>query len=283
MKALLIDEELDGLLESQSKEEFEQLRKNIKEDGVVINPIVVWQGKDIIVDGMNRYRIAMEEGVPFTTIEMPFRDKAHAKEWMFKHQLGRRNGDAFSRSRWRAMIVESMTKVRDGEAVKTKSEAMQKVAADAGVSVSQIRTDLSVSQVLSTLPHRAKMNLESGRVASSLTSVLKLKSMPDVQKDQVIDILDNYEVQDGSVVFRSLDEIMEAVVEHQTQSEPAPPPVSKSLSLDMDSLESMFAKIPVKLDSVASKKKIKGSLWHKRVQAAFAAFVAVWREQCKKS
>lgn len=49
---LRIDPEFEGKIPPLTTEEFQQLENNILADGVVINPIIVWDG--VIVDGHNR-------------------------------------------------------------------------------------------------------------------------------------------------------------------------------------------------------------------------------------
>ena len=279
MRVLLIDEELASLLESHTEQELEQLRNNLIADGRVLDPIIVWEGTDIIVDGMHRYPIAIEEGLEFTVVELPFRDRAHVKDWIIRHQLGRRNGDAFARSRWRAMIVEAVVKFRDGDV--SKKKAIREVAEANHVTERQVRNDLAVSKVLSTLPLPAKMKIETGKIAATSASVMRLKDLPEPQLEQVTDILTHYEIKEGNVVFRSLDEVIEAVVEHQSNTE-TQPKVNQKLKQEVELLEKTFAQIPGQLDSVCERKKLQGSLWQQRIQAAFAAVVAIWREQWKK-
>ena len=52
---LRIDPEFAEKIPPLSPEEIEQLEANILAEGVVINPLIVWNG--VIVDGHNRYRI----------------------------------------------------------------------------------------------------------------------------------------------------------------------------------------------------------------------------------
>ena len=52
---LTIDPEFEGKIPPLREEELKQLEENILADGVVINPLIVWDG--VIVDGHNRYRI----------------------------------------------------------------------------------------------------------------------------------------------------------------------------------------------------------------------------------
>ena len=69
---------------------MKQLEENILADGVVINPLIVWNG--VIVDGHNRYHILQQHPeIQFTTYEKQFPDRYAAISWICKNQLGRRN------------------------------------------------------------------------------------------------------------------------------------------------------------------------------------------------
>ena len=68
---LRIDPEFEGKIPPLTTEEFQQLENNILADGVVINPIIVWDG--VIVDGHNRYRIVNKHPeIRFSTCEKTF-------------------------------------------------------------------------------------------------------------------------------------------------------------------------------------------------------------------
>ena len=87
---LKIDPEFEGKIPPLTAEEFQQLENNILADGVVINPIIVWDG--VIVDGHNRYRIVNKHPeIRFSTCEKTFTDRYEAIAWICKNQLGRRN------------------------------------------------------------------------------------------------------------------------------------------------------------------------------------------------
>ena len=87
---LTIDPEFEGKIPPLREEELKQLEENILTDGVVINPLIVWDG--VIVDGHNRYRILQKHPeIQFTTYEKQFSDRYAAIAWICKNQLGRRN------------------------------------------------------------------------------------------------------------------------------------------------------------------------------------------------
>lgn len=87
---LQIDKEFAEKIPPLTKEEYEQLEANILADGVVINPLIVWNG--VIVDGHNRYRILQAHPeIPFQVHEKTFSDRYEVIAWICKNQLGRRN------------------------------------------------------------------------------------------------------------------------------------------------------------------------------------------------
>ena len=90
LQHLTIDPEFQGTIPPLQEEELKQLEENILTDGVVINPLIVWDG--VIVDGHNRYRILQKHPeIQFTTYEKQFPDRYAAIAWICKNQLGRRN------------------------------------------------------------------------------------------------------------------------------------------------------------------------------------------------
>ncbi len=87
---LKIDPEFEDKIPPLTAEEFQQLESNILADGLVISPIITWNG--VVVDGHNRYRIVSKHPhIQFTTCEKAFIDRYEAIAWICKNQLGRRN------------------------------------------------------------------------------------------------------------------------------------------------------------------------------------------------
>ena len=90
LQNLSVDPEFASKIPSLREEELKQLEENILADGVVINPLIVWNG--IIVDGHNRYRILQQHPeIQFTIYEKEFTDRYAVIAWICKNQLGRRN------------------------------------------------------------------------------------------------------------------------------------------------------------------------------------------------
>lgn len=91
MELTILDEIKNQLFPPQ-KEELELLEESILKEGIR-EPLIVWNnnGKQILVDGHNRYEIARKHNLSFTTITKEFADLEEAIDWINRNQLGRRN------------------------------------------------------------------------------------------------------------------------------------------------------------------------------------------------
>jgi hypothetical protein len=85
-----IDPEFKSLIPSLSLEERSQLETNLLKEGCR-DPLVVWQGHNILLDGHNRYEICTCLGIEFKTVEIELTDREAAHDWLIDNQLGRRN------------------------------------------------------------------------------------------------------------------------------------------------------------------------------------------------
>ena len=95
MVKIKIDPEFENLIPALSNEEFEQLEKNIINEGCR-DAIVIWQG--FIIDGHNRYKICSEHGINFNVIEKDFDNKDDVIDWIILNQFGRRNISNYNRA-----------------------------------------------------------------------------------------------------------------------------------------------------------------------------------------
>lgn len=92
---IVIDPEFAALIPPLSTEERVQLMANIERDGFR-DPVVVWLGHQILVDGHNRIDIwktaynSDHDRAP-DIVEKTFKDRDDARGWIIRNQLGRRN------------------------------------------------------------------------------------------------------------------------------------------------------------------------------------------------
>ena len=87
---LQIDPEFESKIPPLTEDEYQQLAENIISEGVVLMPLIVWNGT--IVDGHNRYKIVQEHPeIIFTVHQKDFNNRYEALVWICNNQLGRRN------------------------------------------------------------------------------------------------------------------------------------------------------------------------------------------------
>lgn len=72
-------------------EELKGLEELILKDGKILNPAIVWQGHNQLVDGHNRYEIAKKNGLEFPTIEKEFTDENAVVLWIKENAIAQRN------------------------------------------------------------------------------------------------------------------------------------------------------------------------------------------------
>jgi hypothetical protein len=90
MQDLKIDPEFSAYLPRHTPEERQRLEAQLLTEGCR-DPIVIWQGQDIIVDGMERFSICCEHNIAFHTTELEFGTREAVKTWMSSNQISRRN------------------------------------------------------------------------------------------------------------------------------------------------------------------------------------------------
>ena len=90
VSTVTIDHEFKNLIPSLALEEKLQLEANLKEFGC-LEPLIVWQHHNILLDGHNRYEICSREHIPYKIVEIEIASREAAICWIANHQLGRRN------------------------------------------------------------------------------------------------------------------------------------------------------------------------------------------------
>ena len=79
-----------NLIPPLSPDEYARLEQSIIEEGCR-DPLVIWKGNAIILDGHNRYEICTRHGLPFKITEMEFESRQDIIAWIIGNQLARRN------------------------------------------------------------------------------------------------------------------------------------------------------------------------------------------------
>jgi N6-adenosine-specific RNA methylase IME4/DNA-binding protein H-NS len=142
-----ISEKFKNLIPPLTSEEFNQLEQNCIKDGI-LESIKTWQGT--IIDGHNRYNIAVKNGLSFETKEINFNNESEVVEWIILLQLGRRNLTESQKSYLRGVRYEN-EKLKSGlrtDLVQNlpKVDTAQKLANEYNVSERTIKNDANFSK-----------------------------------------------------------------------------------------------------------------------------------------
>lgn len=87
-----INVDFENLIPKLTLDQFTQLEENMVKEGRARNPLVIWKGHDILVDGHNRLRVLKAHPeLGWTFLEQDFSDEDEIKEWIIKNALGTRN------------------------------------------------------------------------------------------------------------------------------------------------------------------------------------------------
>jgi hypothetical protein len=84
------DPEFDSRAVPLSDAELADLHRSLDTYGC-LDPVLVWQGHDLIVDGRNRLRHCRAKGYPFPVRYMDFPDRQAVMDYISTLQLGRRD------------------------------------------------------------------------------------------------------------------------------------------------------------------------------------------------
>lgn len=145
---LQIDPEFESKIPPLTDDEYKQLEENIVSEGVVLMPLIVWNGT--IVDGHNRYKIAQAHpGIIFDALEKDFDNRYEALAWICKNQLGRRNLTPEQKDYLIGHRYKAEKQVRGGKREATvQNEPLQddhitrkKIAEESGISASSVMRD----------------------------------------------------------------------------------------------------------------------------------------------
>jgi len=91
-----VNNEFEKLVPPLTESEFGELENSILADGC-LNPIVMWKGSNILVDGHHRHAICNKHGIEPRVVEIDLADRDAARAWIIRHQLGRRNLTPFQK------------------------------------------------------------------------------------------------------------------------------------------------------------------------------------------
>ncbi len=135
---LIVRTDFEAICPTLTADEFQGLREDIRAHGCT-DPIVVWKGHGVVLDGHNRFRICETDNLPYCVAYVELEDETAAKRWILRRQRNRRNLDRTAIKRLMAAEYElekgqgertDLTSRQTGE----KSTAAERVAERYGTS-----------------------------------------------------------------------------------------------------------------------------------------------------
>jgi len=202
MRELIIDEEFRFLLPALDKNTYAHLEENLLENGIR-DPIVVWE--DIIIDGHNRYSIAMKHEIPFNIVSKEFRNRSEAIIWIISTQVSRRNLTPIQLSYFRGLHYNA-DRMSHGDSSRFTEDypssqnenlggsTITRLSKQYNVSRSTISRDSQVANAIDEIGRtspEAKMNILSGAASITRKQLNELRNgSGDALNDTILKIED---------------------------------------------------------------------------------------------
>lgn len=165
-----IDEEFENYLPALSREKFEQLEKLIVSEGCR-EPLVIWAGEDILLDGHNRYKICLRNKIPFQTVKKEFDSEDDAKLWMIINQASRRNWTEEEETLMMGKAFELQKKSHGGQLPRKgivqnepSLSTAEKVGKEFGKSASTVKRAAAVTAAVENLTKKIDPNFKKNYV-----------------------------------------------------------------------------------------------------------------------
>ncbi len=196
---LTILPELKSFIPPLSEDEESLLSESIKLEGVK-EPIDIWInndfGKNIIIDGHNRYKIAQELNISFATAEHNFGSIDEVKDWMLKKQLGRRNLTDANRTYLIGLLYNNK---KVGKGKYDRSDAVnvaEEISTSTGMSERSVRNAGVYAKGLDKLSDDFKGHILGGKEKISKSDIQELaKTETDKlidNKDELVEVASHY-------------------------------------------------------------------------------------------
>lgn len=139
-----IDPQFADLIPPLAKDERAQLEASIVQHGGAREPLIVWyrnvRSRPTLIDGHHRYEICTRLGLPFRVRGIRFASEEHAKAWMERNQIGRRNLSPDSFRVLLGRLYNRMKKLPGGRRPNTEKpqRTRERLAAEYGVDPSTV-------------------------------------------------------------------------------------------------------------------------------------------------
>jgi len=190
-----IDKKFSALMPPLTAEEKELLEKQLRDDGC-LKPLVVWEEKNILLDGHHRRELCRANGIKPGIKRISFANRDEAEKWIMEHQLGQRCLSPQAISYFRGKLY-GVAKHQGEAAPATSGQAAQKqtTAGKLGqryhVDERTIRRDSDFAKQLDTLAGNCGTEFRTKVLAgdSALTrgKIKELAELPGGQQSKAVE------------------------------------------------------------------------------------------------
>jgi len=188
---LTVDPEFASLLTPLTPQEQGLLAASLAAEGCR-DPLVVWQGHGVILDGHARWKILQANPtISFTVAEVEFATREQAREFVLLRQLSRRNLPPLAAKYYRGSVYNGAKKTPGARTDKATADGKRKwasdeVAARFQVDESTVRRDARLARdldaVAAHLGHDFRTEVLCGRSRLTRVDITKLAGMYSAEK-----------------------------------------------------------------------------------------------------
>lgn len=156
MAEIKIDKELQQLIPPLAEGELVGLEASLRAEGCR-DPLIVWKGQSLLLDGHNRYAICKKHDIPYKTVEIELVDREAAKAWILAHQMNRRNltPEAASYIRGKHYLSQKQLhptgRPKKGDQTDPPKKTAEKLADQYRVGSATIKRDAKLAQIVDKL------------------------------------------------------------------------------------------------------------------------------------
>ena len=196
MEKIIINEDFKNWLTPLTFQEIDNLKQSILTEGCR-DALILWNG--ILIDGHNRYKICIENDIPYTTITKDFADKNEVLKWIDSNQLSRRNLTDEQRS----FLYGRLSKINKQEGFKgnkytnvvrdkmSLTTNQQSVAEDLGISTKTLQRDEqytdAVEKIATTFGTDFKNKILAGQSNLTKQDTIAVSKMEPEKQQSIID------------------------------------------------------------------------------------------------
>ncbi|NPV52203.1 MAG: hypothetical protein HPY71_01615 [Firmicutes bacterium] len=204
-KEFRIDKEFKELLIPLTEQERRLLEESLLAEGCR-DPLVVWAGENILLDGHNRYEICSKHGIEYDVVYREFKDRTEAESWAISNQLARRN---LTPEKFAYMLGKLYEKRKQGHGGDRKSEGSSPQSEDLKKTAEAIADEFkvgratveraaqfaqAVDEIAKVAGEQVKHKILNREIQGNRLDVVEVARLPEEKRKEVVKKVESGEV-----------------------------------------------------------------------------------------